>query len=98
MTDTMLPILRQMHDAADDRVRADILLRVPDTILLKFAPVFEKCCQRAGFEAGASFIVLRLVALQAVRDTGGHLPAQTAAHLASYQAALSVIADGEAAP
>jgi len=97
MTDSMMPILREMHDAPDDRARADILLRVPDTILLKFSPVFEECCRKARFEAGTNFIVLRLVALRAVRDAGGNLPADTVAHLDSYRQGLAVFAAGKAA-
>jgi hypothetical protein len=97
MSDSMMPILRQMHDAADDRARADILLRVPDTILLKFSPVFEGCCRKASFEAGTALIVLRIVALRAVRDAGGNLPADMVAHLDSYRAALAVFAAGEVA-
>lgn len=97
MTDSMMPILRQMHDAADDRARADILLRVPDTILLKFAALFEECCRKACFEAGSNFILLRLVAMRAVRSADGTLPADTVAHLDSYRAGLAVFAAGKVA-
>ena len=92
MTDSMLPILREMHDAADDRARADILLRVPDTILLKFAAIFDDCCRRASFDAGATYVLLRLTGMRAVRGNDGTLPADTVAHLDSYRAALAVFA------
>ncbi len=95
MTDTLLPIIRQMHDEADDASRADILLRVPDAVLLKFAKLFEDACRKAGFKAGATFILLRLAALRAVRDAGGKLPADTVAHLDSYRTALAVLAAGK---
>lgn len=71
MTDSMLPIIRQMHDAADDRVRARILLAVPDMVLLKHREVFEAACRRASFELGAQFIAWRRAGWNARRGPDG---------------------------
>ena len=98
MSDSMLPLVREMHDAADDRSRADILLRVPDTILLKYAEIFEKCCRKTDFQPGLDFILLRIVAMGAVRTEAGHLPPEQIAHLESYRSALALYACGEAGP
>lgn len=71
MTDFMLPIIRQMHDAADDRVRARLLLEVPDTILMRHREVFEAACRRAGFDLGLQFIDMRRAGWHAVRGSDG---------------------------
>ncbi len=71
--DFLLPVIRQMHDAADDRARARILLQVPDTVLMKYRPVFEDACLRAGFELGRSFIDWRRASWHAVRGADGAL-------------------------
>ena len=81
MSDSMLPILRQLLDADGDAVRAGVLLRLPDTILLKYRPAIEKACQRARFDAGLAFLDVRLAALRAVRGADGRLPPDYAADL-----------------
>lgn len=75
MTDplSMLPIIRQMHDAEDDRARGRILLTVPDLVLWKHREVFEAACRRAAFEAGLAFIDWRRASWAAVRDADGRL-------------------------
>lgn len=92
MTDTQLPIIRQMHDAEDDRARAGILLSVPDLLLAKFATVFDDACRRAAFDAGRDFIVVRLTAMRAVRDETGNLPTPVAAQLEEYRTTLAAFA------
>ena len=67
----MLPIIRQMHDAADDHARAAVLLCVPDSVLLKYRDVFEAACRRAGFNLGLSYIDVRRAAFCAVRGPDG---------------------------
>ena len=74
MTDSMLPIIRQMHDADDHRDRAAILLRVPDMVLIKYREVFETACRRAGFELGLHFIDCRRATWHAPRLADGTLP------------------------
>ncbi len=74
MTDNMLPILRQMHEADGDQERAKLLLACPDTILMKYASVFGEACARAQFEDGQDYILRRLTNMRAVRGPDGNLP------------------------
>lgn len=85
----MLPVIRQMHDAADDRGRAAILLSLPDAVLLKHADVFAHACHRHGFSVGEEFVTLRYAAMHAVRDAAGLLPASVTESLDTYRAALA---------
>jgi hypothetical protein len=94
-TESMLPLIRQFHDAESDRARAGMLLRLPDGMLAKHAHVFEAACRRAGFEAGLAFIDLRRVAWLAVRDELGRLPAGLEIELARWREQLAVYAQGE---
>lgn len=73
MTDTndMLPIIRQMHDAESDEARAQILLVVPDAVLMRYREVFEAACRRARFELGLHFIDIRRAEWGAVRGADG---------------------------
>ena len=71
MTDTMLPIIRQMHDAETDAARARILLIVPDAVLRRYREVFEAACKRAGFDLGVAFIEIRRAEWHAVRGADG---------------------------
>ena len=73
MTDSMLPIIRQMLDAESDRARAGILLTVSDQVLMKYREVFEATCRRAGFDHGVEFIAWRRAAWCAVRQPDGRL-------------------------
>ncbi|MHB2265017.1 hypothetical protein [Aliihoeflea sp. PC F10.4] len=73
MSATLLPIIRQMHDAADDRARARVLLAVSDTVLMRHREVFERACARAQFEIGRQYIDVRRASWHAVRgDDGRH--------------------------
>lgn len=91
---TLLPIIDQMQAAPDDRERARVLLSCPDLILAKYADVFEAACRRAGFEAGAMLVQLRVDALRAVRDEAGLLPARIAGPLDELRTALARFAAG----
>lgn len=86
MTDR-LPIIDQLHNAADDRARADILLRCPDSVLLKYGDVFLAACRH--FEAGAIFVQHRRLLMHAVRDGNGCLPERIAAELDGLRAAMA---------
>ena len=70
-TASLLPIIQQMHDAADDRARAGILLAVSDALLAKYRGVFDRACQRAGFDLGRQYIVMRRAQWCATRGTDG---------------------------
>jgi hypothetical protein len=71
----MLPMLRQLHDADGDHARADILLRMPDSVMLKYRAAIVESCRRASFEVGLAFVDLRTSILLAVRDADGRAPA-----------------------
>jgi hypothetical protein len=71
MTDSMLPIIRQMHDAADDHARALVLLSVSDRILCQYRDAFEQACRRARFDLGLQFIDIRRAEWSAVRGPDG---------------------------
>lgn len=73
MTDSMLPILRQMHDAETDQERARLLLQCPDAILMKYRDAFIAACRRAQFDAGVGFIHWRRAVWHAVRLPDGTL-------------------------
>lgn len=70
-TDSLIPIIRQMHDAPDDRARAAILLAVSDALLAKYRGVFEGACRRAAFDAGLRFINVRRAQWCATRGRDG---------------------------
>ncbi|WP_421912752.1 hypothetical protein [Mesorhizobium sp.] len=94
MTDTMLPILRQLHDADGDRARADVLLRMPDAVALKYHPVIDAACRKAGFEAGWKFLAMRVSLCLAVRDQAGQPPADLADMAERFRAALAEFVAG----
>ncbi len=94
MTDTMLPILRQLREARDDRAFAHLLLKMPDTILLKYQDVIVAMSRRRQFDAGVRFIEFRLTAMRAVRDGRGQLAAGLAAGLNQFQDAMAAFAEG----
>ncbi|GAB5505806.1 MAG: hypothetical protein Rhirs2KO_09690 [Rhizobiaceae bacterium] len=72
--DALLPVLRQIADARDDRARARILLAVDDATLLKHAANFQRYCRAARFDAGHAFVALRVAGLRHVRGGDGCLP------------------------
>ena len=72
MTDTLLPIIRQMHEARTDEERARLLLQVPDAVLMKYREVFERACEHAGFDLGLQFITVRRAAWHATRGPDGN--------------------------
>lgn len=90
----MLPIIRQMNEAGDDRARADLLLRCPDAILNKYEEVYTAACRRAGFEAGEAFIAARVACLHAVRGAAGGLPAGLALAAETLRAEMARYAAG----
>ncbi|TPM92709.1 hypothetical protein [Mesorhizobium sp. B2-1-3A] len=91
----MLPMLRQLHDADGDIARADVLLRMPDSILLKYHGVILESCRRARFEAGQQFVDLRTALMLAVRDSQGLPPADLADLAERMRAGLAAFAGGQ---
>ncbi|ASV85131.1 hypothetical protein CES85_1667 [Ochrobactrum quorumnocens] len=70
MTDTMLPILRAMHDEGTDAGRAAILLTCPISIMLKYRQVLEGSCERHGFAAGSEYLTCFYAAMHQTRYRG----------------------------
>lgn len=95
MTDSMLPIIRQLHDADGDQARAIVLLAMPDTVLLKYASTVAETCKRAQFEGGAEYVLRRVVAMRAVRGRDGLLPRHIAEEFEEFRNAFAAFANGE---
>lgn len=70
-TDSMLPILRQMHEA-NARGQAGLLLSMPLAVILKYAEPLRSACRRTGLEAGRAYVDAWVAAMLAVRDPFGH--------------------------
>ena len=96
--DAMIPIIRQLHDADGDRERARILLAMPDSVLLKFAGTVGEACRRAGFHAGAEYVLRRVTLMRATRDRQGLIPGALAEDFHAYRHAFAAFASGEGAP
>lgn len=73
MTDSMLPILRMMHDADGDRALARLLLACTDAVLITYQGVVLAICKKRRFDAGVAFVEFRLSAMRAVRDERGRI-------------------------
>lgn len=89
-----LEILNQISNAASDQERAQLLLQVPDAVLLKYQTSFFRACQRAAFKHGTAFISLRVAALSSVRDESGLMPEKIAGPLEDYRSAFTHFAAG----
>jgi hypothetical protein len=70
MQDTMLPILRTMHDAGSHSERAEILLSCPIIIMIKYREVLERACERTGFQPGLDYLICFYAALHETRHGG----------------------------
>lgn len=91
---TKLPIIEQLQNAPGDRQRADLLLRCPDSIVLKYAEPIAAICRRASFEAGELFVHSRVAALLSVRNAAGGLPGKLAMDMEMLRAVLAAFAAG----
>lgn len=92
MTDSMIPLIRQLHDADGDAARARVLLAMPDTIILKHAGTIGTACLKAGFQAGAEYILRRVTLMKAVRNGEGLLPDPIAADFDAFRVAFAAFA------
>lgn len=68
--DTMLPILRAMHDARSHADRAEVLLSCPIIIMIKYRSVLESACERSGFVPGIEYLICFYAALHETRHQG----------------------------
>lgn len=91
-SDAKLPLLAQLYDAASNQARAEILLRVPDNLVLKYATPILETLRHAAFSEGELFIQQRVAVLMAVRDSAGHLPANLAHDLERMRHAMAAYA------
>lgn len=94
MKNARLPILQQLDDAPSDPAFSGLLLRLPDTVLLKYQDAITGMCRRRQFDAGERFVQFRLTAMRAVRDTRGQLAPGLAAGLTQFQDAMAAFAEG----
>lgn len=89
-----LPIIEHLHAQRDDRGRADVLLRCPDSVILKYAEVFASACRHASFPAGEAFVTARVATMLATRSEAGALPGGLAMQVEELRAALTAYAAG----
>ncbi len=92
----MLHCIEQIREAATGREIAARVLRIPDAILFTHGAQLQAECARhhPPFAAGATFLLLREVALSAVRDAHGLLPTSMALELEAWRETLSRFAGG----
>lgn len=93
MTDSMLPILRQMHEA-DARGQAGLLLSMPLAVILKYAEPLRAACRRTGLEAGRAYVDAFVAAMLAVRDRGGRFVTRDEQDLVRLTDKLATVAAG----
>lgn len=84
----------QIEEAPDHARRAAILLRIPDALILSEAVQLAEACGRRGFALGAQFVTQRVVALHAVRDREGQLPAHVTRTQEIWRQGLVAVAGG----
>lgn len=94
--DSMIPIIRQLHDADGDQARARVLLAMPDTVLLKYAAAIGEACRRAGFEAGCEFVLRRVTLMRATRGKDGLIPPPLDDDFSDFRSAFATFANGRA--
>lgn len=97
MTDSMLPIIRQLHNAEGNRQRARVLLAMPDTVILKYSGTISSACRKAGFQAGEEYVLRRVVIMRAVRGADGRLPRPVEAEFEEFREAMAAFASAEGA-
>ncbi|MDQ0456029.1 hypothetical protein [Rhizobium paknamense] len=66
-----LPIIEQLYDCQDHAERADWLLRVPQSLLLREEMSIRLALRSAGFMAGIDYLDCELSALRSVRGEAG---------------------------
>lgn len=92
--DDYSPLVRQLCDADGDRVRARILLSLPDAVLFECAGDLIRACTLTGFDVGRLLILIRVTAMRSVRDEDGLLRGPISSQLAELRDILSAFASG----
>lgn len=88
-------VAAELIDAATDARRAQILLRLPDAVLLDKTDALNGACRQVGFKMGLLFIGVRISTLCANRLPNGELPDQHRATLDLWRNGLQALADGD---
>lgn len=94
MSDDDFPLAEQLEEAGSAAAMAALILRVPDAVLVTHGVHIEAACAALGFRLGAEFILARSVALHAVRDAHGLMPAALAERIELERVALSRLSAG----
>lgn len=90
-----LHTITQLREAAHNRVRAQILLQVPDALLLVYGSSLVAICVLEGFPEATDFVAIRQAALHATRDAHGLLDGALAALLEGCRRDFSSYAAGQ---
>ncbi|NOV15892.1 hypothetical protein E5S70_07300 [Ensifer adhaerens] len=70
----LLPIVEELADAADHHTRAQWLLAVPLTIIVRDHLTIRRLLTAAGFHEGLSYLEAEIAALSATRGRDGLAP------------------------
>ncbi|MGZ5905147.1 MAG: hypothetical protein ACXWKQ_07350 [Reyranella sp.] len=92
MSDSDFPLAEQLLQARSASALAALLLRISDAVILSHGRDIVGACEATAFPEGALLVKERTVALHAVRDAHGLLPAAMAARLEGYRQNISRIA------
>lgn len=93
--ESLFPIAAHLLNAEHDGVRASILLRLSDVVLMDASVPLAAACREAKFTEGGEFIDLWLAALCSRRGPDGQLPNWLAASLDYRRARLIALAQGQ---
>lgn len=96
--DGMPPLAASIVRASSHARRADIVLRLPDAVLLVHAEALMEACRVVGFEVGASFLAHRLLSLHSPRRADGRLLEGHESSLAIWRNGLAAVAGRETDP
>ncbi len=89
-----LPIIQQLIDADGDRARAALLLRMPDSVVMRHADDVGDVCRQTRFDVGLQYVECRLALMLATRGADGLLPAAAVAAFEDFRVALFGFANG----
>lgn len=89
-----LPIIQQLIDADGDRARAALLLRMPDSVVMRHADDVGGVCRQTRFDVGLQYVECRLALMLATRGADGLLPAAAVAAFEDFRLAMVAFASG----
>lgn len=96
MTDPdVMFFVTKIREAATAREIADLLLRVPDAIVLSHGVQLGAESEKMRFGAGAMFLIHRAAGLSAVRDAHGLMPERIAGEIEAWRETFSRFAAGQ---